>query len=163
MAAKRKSAIADPRDLGTAKTRKRLRESTLARLIRQGRIDPEMEHAATEIIRIYGALTRRLWARTSSMEKIDRASSPHWCPEWLLEAYLERYIPFTEALSATRSPALAVLYDVLIDDLPLKDIDRNRRVRDGYARQMTISGLKLYADLARRGRIATKEQRTNVG
>ena len=85
------------------------------------------------------------------MEKIDRASSPHWCPEWLLEAYLERYIPFTEALSATRSPALAVLYDVLIDDWALWEIDKHRRVDKGYALQMTISGLKLYADLARRG------------
>ncbi len=144
---KRKSAIADPRDIGTDQTRKRLRESTLQRLIRQRKIDPDMERAANEILRIYSALTRRLWARPSLMERLSRSDQPPH-PEWLVEAYLERYIPWTEALSTIRSPALSILYDVIIDDRPLRQIDKDRRVRNGSARQMTISGLRLYVDLS---------------
>ena len=43
---------------------------------------------------------------------------------------------------------MSVLYDVIIDDRPLRKIDRDRKVRDGSARKITISGLRLYVELS---------------
>lgn len=149
---KRKRTSVDPYDKGTEQTRKRIkRESTLDRLIREGRVNPDMERAAREIEQVYYAITRRLFAKTSSLEKVDK-SEPKAPDEWLTKAYLERYIPWTEELKHIKSPTLAIIYDVIIDGRSLRQADRDRKVRNGFSRQLTISGLKLYADLAGWGR-----------
>ena len=141
-------AIVDAFDRGTAKTRRRQREPTLDRLIRERRIDNEMIQAAKEIQQVYFALTRQLWAKTSSMERID-GGTPAETPEWLVEAYKHRYLPWADILDRhLECPAQSIIFDVVVDNRKLKYLDRKHAKRDGFARQVTIAGLKLYVDLA---------------
>ncbi len=144
-------------DRGTPQTRKRLkRESTLDRLIRerrkQGHNDTaDIERAAYEIERVYFAITRGLSIRTSSFEKVDR-SEPAPAPPQLQTAYTKRYLPWAQLMDKDMDgPALKIIIDVVVFNRTLKDIDRRHRMRNGYARQVTIAGLKLYADLSQWG------------
>ena len=152
--AKKTPAIVDAFDKGTAKTRQRLkRESTLDRMMRERRRaghrdTPDLERAAKEIEQVYFALTRRLFARTSGMEKIDRSEPPP-PPEWLVNAYINRYIPWAKAAKELKSQVLVIIIDVVIEDRSLRDIERQRKLHKGFARQITIAGLKLYSNMAR--------------
>lgn len=126
-------------DRGTTQTRHRLRESTIDRLIRQGRIDTDMERAAKEIDRVFTALTRRLGAKTSSWERVD-SSNDETVPAALQEAYLKRYIPWTKECKG-----LSIIFDIIIGDHQLKPIDRKYKRSDGFARDILLNGLKCYA------------------
>ena len=151
---KKKRNQVDPRDKGTPETRRKLqRESTFERLMKNERkkgnrhVD-EIERAALEVERVFFHMTRQLFPKSASMERVDggQASTE---PEWMVTAYTERYKPWMAELKHIRKArALGVILDVLIDNESLKRIEKARKLPKGMARQIILSCLKLYADMA---------------
>ena len=150
---KRRNQV-DPYDRGTPETRRKLqRESTFERLMKNERkkgnrhVD-EIERAAYEVERVYFHLTRSLFAKSSSLERVD-GGTPADTPAWIVSAYTERYVPWADVLRGMRkSRAHAVIIDVLIENESLKNIERDKELPRGMARQIILSFLKLYADMA---------------
>jgi len=144
----------DPHDRGTPETRRKLqREGTFERVMKNERkkgnrnVD-DIERAATEIERVYFHITRSLFAKCASLERVD-GGTPADAPGWIVSAYTDRYLPWVDQLRSMRTTrAHAVIIDVLIENESLKRIERSRNLQKGMARQVVLSFLKLYADMA---------------
>jgi len=173
MRRKRRQSTAEQYDLdrGTKQTQKRLKgESAIDRLIRSGAVNPDMERASLEISRVWHANTRRLMVKTSSMaDRID-CSTAGGIPGHLVDAYLVRYIPWCDALKTLKPPkgnrpvnAHDIIIDVVVWDYSLAEMDAKHKRYKGFAKHITIGGLRLYADLAQWGRVRPIEQYENTG
>jgi len=139
---------ADAVDSGTEQTRKRLRPDPVDEMAavwrRQGRRDAgELEDAAREIRRIYTALVAGLMPRAVDMNGVRGAASP--MPEWIAIATRDRYAPWRRQMGASR---LSLVIDWLVDEVPLRQIDRDRRQRNGWAADVVLEALTRYAEIA---------------
>ena len=156
-AAANKRNTVDPSDKGTKQTRDIIRrETTVQRLMKEerkrgNRNVHDLERAASEIEGVYTAITRRLWVKTSTLERVD-ASEPLAPLQWLVIAHKDRYLPWTEALKTTGFNAQQIITDVVVDDWSLGEVAQARGRDAQFIKRTVLSGLKLYANLAGWGR-----------
>lgn len=154
MRAKKKQNQIDPYDRGTPQTRAKIRtETTLQRVVREERKrgstnTPELQRAGLEIERCFSHTVRRLYAKSSSLERVD-GCTPADTPDWIVSAYTERYVPWTRYLEGNRKSRLvSLVIDIVVEDLPLHKIEWLYNLSRGKAKELLIEGLELYADLA---------------
>ena len=148
--ATRATALAPPpvsNDLGTEATRRRLRADPVDEMAaiwrRQGRRTAgEMEDSAREIRRIYTLLVSGLMCRAGDLTGVRGHGRPF--PEWLAQARRDRYGPW----AAEMKDRLPVVIDWLVEEIPLRQIDRERRQRNGRAAEIVDQALTRYAEIA---------------
>jgi hypothetical protein len=150
---KKRPAIVDPYDRGTRQTRRRqtkVRESTLARLDRDGHLPPPLKRAIREIQNIFISLARSQSIRPSANERVDCGSKPGETPEWLEIAEKDHYRPWELKASQSKDPMVAIVIDVVVFNCSLSELDHIKyKKRKGYARGILIKGLSLYAEIAK--------------
>ncbi len=134
-------------DLGTEPTRARLRVDPVGEMAsiwrRQGRRNAgELEDAAREIRRIYTLLVSGLMCRAGDLTGVRGHSQPF--PAWLAQARHDRYAPWATEMKDD----LPVIVDWLVEEIPLRQIDRNRKQRNGRAAEVVDQALTRYAEIA---------------
>lgn len=112
--------------------------------------------AALEIRRVWSMITGQMWARSQRLEQgalRTRGADSQPVSAALEAAYLDRYRPWAAELFARRNATqvhwLEIVYDAVVDERTLADIDRDRRMRPGRAGEIVREALELYATMAR--------------
>lgn len=139
----------EPIDHGTEETRAKLRQDPVSEMAeiwrrRSFRDAAELEDAAREIRRIYNATVSGLMCRAVDWKGVRGAATP--APEWLVIAKRDRYDKVANEQGPTGN--WAVLIDWLIDEIPLRQIDRERNRRNGWSSDVVVHCLTRYAQIA---------------
>lgn len=137
-------------DRGTEATQARLREGTLERLLRTGRMGLLELRASDEIQGVYNEISRTLSARGMRYgERLDKGVEGD--PVWFKQAYQERYKPWAEYYSkrwTNKDPdtyGKAVCIDICCGYYQsARAVDRKYKWRNGTASKVLISGLRMY-------------------
>lgn len=135
---------------------KRVSVDPVARLIQAARtagnpLTVGEEQAAREIPRIYALVVQGLALRAQNLESsrggsgdtgLDRIDQWHPDHVW---AYLNRFRPWANTVDPV---AKSVTIDYLANELPLLEIDRAHKWRNGSAAQIIRSAITAYASTA---------------
>lgn len=136
-------------DMGTEQTRAKLRPDPVDELAaywrrREYREAGELEDAAREIRRIYNMTVEGMMPRAVDMHAVRGAPKP--MPEWLAQAKRDRYNPWAKEMGA--DGRLSLVVDWLIQEVPLAQIDKDRKQRNGRASEIVVQALTRYAEIA---------------
>lgn len=147
--AKAKQVLRETADLGTEQTRQRLRRDPVSEMAskwrdREVREAGELESAAREIRRIYTATVAGLMPKAVDMNGVRSAGEP--MPAWLAQAKRDRYDPWAKEMGDAL--ILSLVFDWLIDEIPMIAIDAQRRQRKGSAAKAVRHALTRYAEIA---------------
>ncbi len=146
-----------PQDPTTEQTKARLREGTIERLLRTGRLNKQHERAADEIERVYIAITGSMLIKPHRWERLGHTNEPERWPASLSDAYINRYWPWVDELRDRRGvfiarsennmapPILDVVISVVVDGHAARDIANRHRCRRPKVIDWLIEGLDLYA------------------
>lgn len=143
----------EPADKGTRQTRARLREGTVERLVKSGKIGVDEQSAAAEIEYVYSRLASDVAGKISSYgEYTDPGERPDW-PWRMQEAYRKRYLPWVNQLQSIQSlrengPAFEVARAVCCFGVTARDVDRAFQRRKGTSQKQLIFALQEYCYIA---------------
>jgi hypothetical protein len=143
----------EPVDKGTKQTRARLREGTVSRLVRTGKLGLDEQSAAREIEYVYGKLTAEVAGKTARYgEYSDPGEKPDW-PWTMRKAYRERYLPWSADLTTLRSlrengPARDIAIAVCAYGATARSLDKAYQWRKGTAQKMLVYALQEYCYIA---------------
>lgn len=137
-----------------APERRPQRRDVVGKWFNAGRLTAEQLRAAREIARVWEAITRGLFARTTRFE-YHMPSSPRlddW-PAHLARAYGERYVvwrddPASRVLLRPRQSVADLVFRVAIDDVPVEVLKREWNLGHGRIHGLVRDSLHRYADLA---------------
>ena len=134
-------------DMGTEQTRKRLKVDPVVSMaqgwrVRGFRDGPQLESAAREIRRIYIMVAGGMMPKAVDLSSVKGASVP--ISEWLAQRRRDIYIPFCQEIGAD----FGIIVSWLIDEVPLSEIDRAKRKRNGYASELIVRHLTRYCVLS---------------
>lgn len=141
----------------TPQTRARLRRDVVLRLHETGRLDSSHVAAALEIRTVTEAVGRGMFPtsgfgmgggvplqRRTGRDFLDRMTAAE------RTMWQRRYLPFTRALAleiAAALPAvrwLQLVHDIVVDNAPLRDIERRYGLRHGAAAEYLRRALEIY-------------------
>ncbi len=136
----------------TPETLRKLRRDVVETWHTQGRLGDEQLRAAGEIQRVWHAITAGLWPRSQPLVRAARGADVNDWPASLRRAYTERYVPWrTEAgltMASPRLPVLALVLDVVVDNLGPKQMERRHAIHRDRAVRLVQAALHRYAEMA---------------
>lgn len=147
LASARQTIKGEVEDAGTGFTIIKLSASPIRRLLERGRIGAEELRAAEEIVLAFQSMTSALWVRPQTLERRDRSYHGNYEPAAVVDA-MARYKAFAAHWSTQARhgcPLLAILIEAIVDERGLREIEADRRLRNGRASQIVVGGLRDYA------------------
>lgn len=125
------------------------RGGAVGRLVRNGTITGDEEWAARQILRACIDIEEEYRIRPSVMERVDCGNEQDEWPRWLTSKNWKVFVPWKAALDLMHANAFDIIVNTVIWGESFKFIDRKFHKDDGFAKQVTVAGLKLYVDLVR--------------
>lgn len=139
-------------DKGTPHTRRHMRKSSFERLCDSRCVTGGMLQAAQEIERVYLAICGSVVVRAQSLGSVGRGA-PRPMSDHVALAHARHYRPWADALASIRNrggwPMLEIVVDVVIDGRQLRDVEKDKRLRNGAAKTALCWALLKYAVMAR--------------
>lgn len=140
------------RPQSTAATRRKHTKTSFTRLCDAKEITAEMMRAAIEIDQIYESLTRGLWVKPPSMERVS-GNPRDEMPLKIAWAHRSRWLPWATALTmASKTKAfnpLSVVIDVLCDQRFISSVAAEHEVPHAEIKRAFLHSLLLYAVMAK--------------
>lgn len=148
---KRTRTRSEPVDRGTPETRARLREGTIARLVKTGKMGVEHQSAALDIEYVWRIVCAAVLPKTSGYNERVDGSESDWSAS-MQQAYRKRYKPWADHLSALRDnggpPYLEITIDIVCDSMTARAVDRKNGWKSGTAQDLLIFALQEYCYIA---------------
>ncbi|HUC17781.1 MAG TPA: hypothetical protein VMA37_08840 [Acetobacteraceae bacterium] len=131
---------------------RQLRTSVVGRLLIAGSLHSEQYQAAIEIHRVWTAVTRALFARVQSYERLGRVMTPtDWTPS-LTRAYRDRYAPWRDEASQTlvrhRQTTADVVFLVAVDNCGCRQVADRLHMDQRRVLRIVQNSLWRYAEIA---------------
>jgi hypothetical protein len=132
-------------DRGTNETRKKLKRTTMQRLVEKNRLTGYEVAAAQEIERVFVNMWRHLFPRTGRYsERTDKVHSD-WSDN-LVSAYHARYAPWYDRMMGRGNrDAYDIMIEILVYGTGGKAIDKIREWGNGTSVHILVCGLRDYA------------------
>lgn len=130
--------------------------SPLSRLFDKDKIGTDELRAAEDIQTAYFSLTSSLWIRSQNYEKTDKTNN-HFEPYAVVDA-VKRYKSWADHWSARSKrgdKTLKIVIEAVVDERPLRQIERDNEIRSGQASIIIPTALRDY--LARAGWADSKQ------
>lgn len=139
-------------DKGTPHTQRHHRKSSFDRLCDTRCVTGEMLQAAQEIERVYLAICGAVLVRAQTIGTAG-LGAPRPMSDYVALAHARHYRPWADALASIRNrggwPMLEIVIDVVIDGRQLRDVEKDKRLRNGAAKVALCWALLKYAVMAR--------------
>lgn len=137
---------------GTGQTHAKLREGTIPRLVRTGRLNSTDLQAINEIEAVYLYISAKLWVRGYEIKERSSGSTGDDKPTWLDDAYKKRFCPWRNEMSVRRKTrgdnTSEVVFALIIDGITAADVDAQFHWRKGNAVDVFVTGIRKYAQMA---------------
>ena len=120
---------------------------SLGRLVSNGTITGDLEHAAHQIVRCLG-IEEDYRLRHSVMERVDCGNEQDEWPRWLQSKSWKVFVPWKVALDVLHPDAFRIIANIVMFGENYKYIDRRYHRDDGFARDILAAGLKLWVGVS---------------
>ncbi len=138
-------------DRGTPHTQRHRQKTSFDRLCDARVVTGDMMQAAQEIERVYLAVCGAMLVRALDMNGGGR-SAPRPMSDNVAIAHAKRYLPWARELARVRSlggwPAVEIVFDIVIDGRPIRDVEKDKHLRNGAGKVALCWALLKYAAMA---------------
>ncbi|QZN99780.1 hypothetical protein [Chenggangzhangella methanolivorans] len=140
-------------DRGTPHTRRQHRKTSFERLCDERAVTGDMAQAAQEIERVYLAICGAVVIGGLGLERGGGGGSAGPISDGVAMAHASRYKPWADEMARMRKggdwPFLEIVIDVVVDGRTFRDVETEKRMRNGAARHALCWALLKYGVMAR--------------